>query len=182
MWIVLYRTKPEPLKFFFMKAVFKLWSTLCTQYTIIWTFYQIWDCIVLVNAIPCNMVRANTSLMFSNGIWVMALAFSCWLRLCCSHFSRCLLEPFLLNKFVRWNSASQAEKFSYSHAPFHFPEFFLVTKKNETPDIVIFFLIKLRFQLKISLIANILFYLNSKSNMDGPMPQKAYREQTSFSG
>lgn len=28
-----------------------------TQYTIIWTFYQIWDCIVLVNAIPCNMVR-----------------------------------------------------------------------------------------------------------------------------
>lgn len=63
-----------------------------------------------------------------------------------------------------------------------FSRIFLVTKKNETPDIVIFFLIKLRFQLKISLIANILFYLNSKSNMDGPMPKKAYREQTSFSG
>lgn len=171
-----------PLNFFHESSVQIMVYSMYTQYTIIWTFYQIWDCIVLVNAIPCNMVRANTSLMFSNGIWVMALAFSCWLRLCCSHFSRCLLEPFLLNKFVRWNSASQAEKFSYSHAPFHFSRIFLVTKKNETPDIVIFFLIKLRFQLKISLIANILFYLNSKSNMDGPMPQKAYREQTSFSG
>lgn len=59
---------------------------------------------------------------------------------------------------------------------------FFSNEENETPDTVIFFLIKLRFQLKISLIANILFYLNSKSNMDGPMPKKAYREQTSFSG
>lgn len=46
-------------------------------------------------------------------------------------------------------------------------------EKNGARDIMIFFLIRLIFQLKISLMANILFSLNSKSNYGWPKAIKS---------